>query len=1097
MQDGRIINGAHSRCVLAGLIFLLFVMGSAANMAHAQASGQISANPNPVVLPVGTIIGNTTISWSTFNSPYVQLWLRTKYVPELFFSGELSGSAFASWIVLGDSYDFNLYASDAPFPAPRGQLLASVTVAAQQGDSNHPPGTPTVPSGPASGNTNVQYTYSASSFDPDGDTIKYGWDWNGDGIVDEWSDLMASGSTSTRSHTWSSPGNYYVRVKAQDSKGSESAWSQSVMVSIIASIEPHGTISASPNPVTLPYGTIIGSTTITWASSNTPYVQLWLRTRYIPEFYFSGNLSGSASASWIVLGDTYEFNLYAASAPYPASRGQLLASVTVTAEQGNVVNNPPTTPSTPSGPSSGNTGVQYAYSASSFDPDGDSIKYGWDWNGDGIVDEWSDLMPSGSTSTRSHSWSSPGNYYVRVKAQDSKGSESAWSQSMMVSIITPSLVNGAQFITQSVPATMVAGQSYNVSVTMSNTGTTTWTKGTNYRLGSQNPQDNSTWGSARFYLSDADSIGPGQQKTFTFTVTAPAAAGTYNFQSRMVQEAIAWFGDYSPNVAVTVTAPIVYRDPDNPPNPTNGLDYAYYEGYWQALPSFDSLTPTTSGTASTFDIGLRLRNDYFGFRFSGFVQVPQDGVYTFYTASDDGSRLFIGNTMVVNNDGLHPTVEASGTIGLKAGMHAIRVEFFEYAGGEALQVSYQGPGISKQPIPAGALFHKGKASLQPAAGVNTMNLFSLYVPGSNCQGTTCWDPDYLKNYQKVSQEIARKATRDAANAGAKFIRVSIPGFGYNELLHWQNNPDEHWQLMSQMLDDVEAHNLKIVPVFIWWEQAYPYAFGGSVRDMITNPNAASYLQAKAYMTDFITRYKDRNAIYFYELTNELNLTADITTFSTDEMTDYLGRLAAHIRSLDSGHFISSGFGCPRINAYNIWKKGSKLDTEAQTKQYLQYTHQSLDIMSCHPYTGDAKRYGRTWDYDMYFLDVFKQAADEAGKYLYLGELGDVTPNKIQNPAMPFTMAVLDKAAALRIPVALWDFEFYNYETFNPDVWFDIEYGVDQGVMQKVQQTNVTFGYPPVVPQNPDTTPPQSLHFLAHTGKRDRFSQAKGPRPRLR
>jgi hypothetical protein len=88
---------------------------------------------------------------------------------------------------------------------------------------------------------------------------------------------------------------------------------------------------------------------------------------------------------------------------------------------------------------------------------------------------------------------------------------------------------------------------------MKNTGTTTWTASGNYRLGSQNPQDNGIWGTGRVYLSSYDSIGPGASKTFSFTVTAPAAAGTYNFQWRMVQEAVMWFGDYTPNVAVSVT----------------------------------------------------------------------------------------------------------------------------------------------------------------------------------------------------------------------------------------------------------------------------------------------------------------------------------------------------------------------------------------------------------------------------------------------------------------------------------------------------------------------------------------------------------------
>ncbi|HEY5370530.1 MAG TPA: PA14 domain-containing protein, partial [Hanamia sp.] len=59
---------------------------------------------------------------------------------------------------------------------------------------------------------------------------------------------------------------------------------------------------------------------------------------------------------------------------------------------------------------------------------------------------------------------------------------------------------------------------------------------------------------------------------------------------------------------------------------------------------------------------------------------------------------------VINNDGPHGMQEISGTIGLKAGMHAISVGYFNQTGGEGLQVSYAGPGVSKQLIPSSALY---------------------------------------------------------------------------------------------------------------------------------------------------------------------------------------------------------------------------------------------------------------------------------------------------------------------------------------------------------------------------------------------------------
>jgi len=114
--------------------------------------------------------------------------------------------------------------------------------------------------------------------------------------------------------------------------------------------------------------------------------------------------------------------------------------------------------------------------------------------------------------------------------------------------------NDAQFISQSVPATMAAGQKYNVSVTMKNVGANTWNT-SQYKLGAQNPQDNTTWGLNRVLLSAP--VANGSQVTFNFTVTAPAAASTYNFQWRMVQEGVQWFGGFTTNTQVQTIIPTV------------------------------------------------------------------------------------------------------------------------------------------------------------------------------------------------------------------------------------------------------------------------------------------------------------------------------------------------------------------------------------------------------------------------------------------------------------------------------------------------------------------------------------------------------------
>ncbi|MCD7098102.1 RHS repeat-associated core domain-containing protein [Stenotrophomonas sp. MMGLT7] len=118
--------------------------------------------------------------------------------------------------------------------------------------------------------------------------------------------------------------------------------------------------------------------------------------------------------------------------------------------------------------------------------------------------------------------------------------------------VTP--VRASQYVGQSVPTTMVIGQSYPVSVTLKNTGTATWKASDAYRLGSQNPGDNMTWGQHR--VDPPGEVASGQTATFSFTAQA-TKPGTQNFQWRMVQDGVAWFGAITPNVKVTVLLSLV------------------------------------------------------------------------------------------------------------------------------------------------------------------------------------------------------------------------------------------------------------------------------------------------------------------------------------------------------------------------------------------------------------------------------------------------------------------------------------------------------------------------------------------------------------
>ena len=136
-----------------------------------------------------------------------------------------------------------------------------------------------------------------------------------------------------------------------------------------------------------------------------------------------------------------------------------------------------------------------------------------------------------------------------------------------------------------------------------------------------------------------------------------------------------------------------------------GIKYRYFEGNWEVLPDFNSLTPVDEGVVSNITLSPKKSSNYFGFEYDGYIRIPGDGIYNFYTASDDGSRLFINDKLIVDNDGLHGIVDKGGVIALKEGYHRIRIDFFESAGGEDLKVYLKGPGMEKQFIPDVLLFH--------------------------------------------------------------------------------------------------------------------------------------------------------------------------------------------------------------------------------------------------------------------------------------------------------------------------------------------------------------------------------------------------------
>lgn len=128
----------------------------------------------------------------------------------------------------------------------------------------------------------------------------------------------------------------------------------------------------------------------------------------------------------------------------------------------NLVNRPPDAP-TLSGPTSGNVNTIYQYATQATDPDGDTIRYGLDWNNDGSVDQWTpSYVNSGTSYSTGYQWISPGTYNIKALTQDASGALSGWSSVLTVIINPPSygvcgIANGVATPTPPVTGLCAAG----------------------------------------------------------------------------------------------------------------------------------------------------------------------------------------------------------------------------------------------------------------------------------------------------------------------------------------------------------------------------------------------------------------------------------------------------------------------------------------------------------------------------------------------------------------------------------------------------------------------------------------------------------------
>ncbi|MGK0217109.1 MAG: alpha-L-fucosidase [Planctomycetota bacterium] len=139
--------------------------------------------------------------------------------------------------------------------------------------------------------------------------------------------------------------------------------------------------------------------------------------------------------------------------------------------------------------------------------------------------------------------------------------------------------------------------------------------------------------------------------------------------------------------------------------PDAGLKVDVYEDGWQTLDQLAGRTPSSSAVAAVPSVRSATREEHVALVFQGLLQVPADGVYSFWLTSDDGSRMWLAEKDLVDNDGLHGSVTATGQLGLRQGWHRLRLEWFNAVGGRELSLEWAGPGFARRGIVAADLAH--------------------------------------------------------------------------------------------------------------------------------------------------------------------------------------------------------------------------------------------------------------------------------------------------------------------------------------------------------------------------------------------------------
>ncbi|MDD4735365.1 MAG: glycoside hydrolase family 38 C-terminal domain-containing protein [Kiritimatiellae bacterium] len=181
--------------------------------------------------------------------------------------------------------------------------------------------------------------------------------------------------------------------------------------------------------------------------------------------------------------------------------------------------------------------------------------------------------------------------------------------------------------------------------------------------------------------------------------------GPFFVSTSSVLRAIAFHPDYADEyeLKLLLRRHIVLPACSTPPLKRK-LDYAIYPGEWSLPLRTSNTVPEIKGHLARLELPGSVPSGHCALKIHGYLQIPDDGIYTFYITSAGACRLYIDGVRIVDHVGSHAQ-EHSGTVALATGMHAISIDYVKNTDGDRLDIQMAADQQARKPVLEEQLFH--------------------------------------------------------------------------------------------------------------------------------------------------------------------------------------------------------------------------------------------------------------------------------------------------------------------------------------------------------------------------------------------------------